>query len=388
MSNFKNQTPKKVYTEALLLFVLNIAIFCGTFLLYFYFKKNQLHMQAVDIPLLKGGFDYTGLDLIVLIKKWTPYIGLAIGTAFSLVLLLLMLIFTKLRRRSSLTGYVLYLVNLILFGSLAFDLLYLEPRSTALFSGIKSFVGVPFGFALLALFLFCSIWFFAKRFIGVGKAVVALFFILNLSGCSFTSAGDILCELVPDADHCTQLTAVQSGDSTDCEKIEGKAFQGQNPPKDKCYLMSAVSTGNYGLCDKIEGGITSYSKEQCLKEVAIAKKDAEQCNKLTDPAMKADCTAQIPQEGDNPLKENEKPSAKVTNINGDVRVIKEDGRVIPLTKDSVLGPNDKISSLDDSSFTIDLFGKGVHCVPPNTLLLMNNELDTLKEGCGVAASIR
>lgn len=388
MSNSKNQTPKRVYTEALVLFVLNIVIFCGIFLLYFYLKKNQLHMQAVDIPLLKGGFDYTGLDLIVLIKKWTPYIGLAIGAAFSLVLLILMLIFTKLRRRSNVTGFILYLVNLVLFGSLAFDLLYLEPRSTALFSGIKYFVGVPFGFALLALFLFCSIWFFAKRFIGVGKAVVALFFILNLSGCSFTSAGDILCELVPDADHCTQLTAVQSGDSSDCEKIEGKAFQGENPPKDKCYLMSAVSTGNYGLCDKIEGGFTSYSKEQCLKEVAISKKDVAQCNKLTDPAMKADCTAQIPQEGDNPLKADEKPVARASNIDGDVRIIKEDGRVIPLTQDSVLGPNDKIATLDDSSLTIDLFGKGVHCVPPNTVLFMSDKLNTLEAACAVGMSIR
>lgn len=384
----KTQTQKKPYAEALALFVLNLVVFCGTFLLVYYLKKNQLHMQAVDIPLLKGGFDHKGLDTIAMIKKWTPLIGAAIGAAFSLILLILMLILTSLRRKSNATSPILYLIVLAGFGYLAYDLLYLEPRNTALFSGIKSFIGVPFGVGLIALLLLCVVWFFAKQLKGAGKVIAPLFFMLALSGCSLSDFLDNGCDFNPNADHCNQLAAVQTGNDSDCEKIKGNGFQGQNPPKDKCYLMSAVNSGDYAKCDKIEGGFNSYSKEQCMKEVAIAKKDMAECKKLKSAGTEVDCEAQIPQEGDNPLPASEKPVAKVSKIDGDVRVIKADGRVIPLTKDSVLGPNDKISTLDDSAYTIDLGEKGVHRVPPNTVIMMNNVPDDLPDGAGVGMSIR
>jgi len=246
---------------------------------------------------------------------------------------------------------------------------------------------VPFGYGLVALLALCVVWFFAKRLRGAGKVIVPLFFVLALSGCNLSDYLDNGCDLNPNADHCNQLPAVQTGDIADCDKIEGKSFQGSNPPKDKCYLMAAVNSGDYATCDKIEGGNLSYSKEQCRTEVAIAKKDLTECKKNAGTAV--NCEAQIPQEGDNPLPASEKAVAKVSKIDGDVRVIKADGRVIPLTKDSVLGPNDKISTLDDSSYTIDIFGKGVHPVPPNTMILMTNVGDPMPEGgMSVGASIR
>jgi len=389
VSKTESQKPKKVYLEALILFAVNMVVFCGAFLLAFYMMKNKLHMQAVDVPLIKSGFDYNGLDTIVLIKKWTPLIGVGIGAAFSILLLLLMLIFTKLRRKSNLVSVILNLIVLIIFGLLAFDLVYLEPRFTGIGSAVKSFIGVPMGIAMIALTVLCVILFALKGFLKFGKVAVVLFFVSNITGCNLSSSSDIACELNPDSDHCHQFIAVQSGNSGVCEKIEGKSFEGQNPPKDKCYLMVAVNKGDYGICDKIQGGFNSYSKDQCLMEVAVVKKDSEKCKSLQDQGMATECASKIPQEGDNPLKPNEKAVAKTTNINGDVRVIKEDGRVIPLTRDSVLGPNDKIASMEEgSSFTIEIYGKGTYCVPQNTMLLMNSEMELLENACAAAPGIR
>lgn len=384
-----SQKPNKLFMEAFILFLLNLLIFCGAFILSFYLMKNKLHPQAVDVPLIKSGFDYKGLDNIILIKKWTPFIGIAIGTLFSSIIFILMLIFTKLRRKSNIVSLIIYFFIMTLFGFLAFDLVYLEPRYTAIGSAIKSFVGVPFGIAIIAATLNFIIWFLVKSFATAGKAIVVLFCMASLAGCSLGFSSDIACDFNPDSDHCYQFSAVQSGDPEICEKIEGESFKGQNPPKDKCFLMTAVNLGKYEICDQIEGGLNSYSKEQCVMNVAVAKKDIEQCKKLTSEDLKIECAEKIPQEGDNPLKENEKPVAKATNINGDIRVIKEDGRIIPLTKDSVLGPKDKISSLEEgSTFTLEIYGVGTYCVPQNTMIAMDKEYVGLENGCQAVSSIR
>ncbi len=106
--------------------------------------------------------------------------------------------------------------------------------------------------------------------------LLALPVLLLLSGC----LGDImavLCAGFPfgDEDHCFQTAAVQESEPDTCEKIEGKGFTGQNPPKDKCYLQIAVNTCDAAVCDKIEGGITSYSPEECQRDVAQAIKDGK-----------------------------------------------------------------------------------------------------------------
>ncbi len=379
---------KKLFGEAFLYFVTTLFLFCGVFFVSFTLLKNNLYLKSVDIPLIKSGFDANGLNMVLLIKKKALLIGGIIGVVFSLFLLFLMLIFTTFRRKSYYANMILFSIILVLFGFLAFDLVYLEPRFTALGSSIKSFIGVPFGISLLSLALLFGFW-FSIRLISKGRKVMLLLLILfSFSSCSLSSFLDSACDLNPDSDHCYQQMAVQSGNANTCEKIKGESFEGQNPPKDKCYLMSAVSQGDYNLCGKIKGGLVSYSKDQCLLEVAIGKKDPEGCQKLPSEEMKSDCISRIPTIGDNPLGKDETPVASVSKIAGDVRVIKADGRVIPLTKDSVLGPNDRISSMEEGTFIIDLPGKGTFCVPQNTMLIMNSEMELLDNACAAVTSIR
>jgi hypothetical protein len=152
-------------------------------------------------------------------------------------------------------------------------------------------------------------------------------------------------------------------------------------------LSVAANTGNYDTCKKIEGGFTSYTEEECEKEVAIATQDKAKCEALNQSGQALDCAALIPAEGDNPLKSGEAAVAKVFQVKGDVRIIKADGRVIPVTKDSVLGPGDTISALEQSSFMIDMDGKKSFCIPQNTMISMNDK-NQLDNACAAATGVR
>lgn len=100
-----------------------------------------------------------------------------------------------------------------------------------------------------------------------------------LSGC-LGELMAVLCDVVPDADHCFQTAAVQSGQDEECEKIKGEGFTGSNPPRDKCYLMIAQNTGDYEACKNIRGGPMSYTQEECIIEAAVKNEDPEGCRKL------------------------------------------------------------------------------------------------------------
>lgn len=103
---------------------------------------------------------------------------------------------------------------------------------------------------------------------------------LPLSGCLGDLMG-VVCDFLPDADHCNQSAAVQNGDPYGCEKIKGKGFKGSNPPRDKCYLMIAENTGDFEACDFIRGGPLSYTKEQCVTGTAVKHEDPEGCRNLS-----------------------------------------------------------------------------------------------------------
>ena len=74
---------------------------------------------------------------------------------------------------------------------------------------------------------------------------------------------------------------MQENDPEGCAKIEGKDFEGSNPPRDKCYLKIALNTGDLSVCDNIEGGMFSYTKEECYSETAVKFVDPSGCLKLT-----------------------------------------------------------------------------------------------------------
>nr|HPO05949.1 hypothetical protein [Candidatus Gracilibacteria bacterium] len=120
-------------------------------------------------------------------------------------------------------------------------------------------------------------------------------FLLSFSGCLGPLIG-MVCDLVPDSDHCYQAAAGQSGDESKCEKIKGEKFKdlGSNPPRDKCYLQIAENTGNYSACNKIKGGAMSYTIEECLLSTALKQNDAGGCKKLDAyPSEQETCRSQL-----------------------------------------------------------------------------------------------
>jgi hypothetical protein len=114
---------------------------------------------------------------------------------------------------------------------------------------------------------------------------------LLLTGC-LGELMAVICDFVPDADHCYQTAAVQAGQVEECEKIKGEGFKGSNPPRDKCYLMIAENTGDYSACDQIRGGPMSYSREECILGAAEKHEDPEGCRKLSG-SMFAECKAAV-----------------------------------------------------------------------------------------------
>ncbi|MFA6038638.1 MAG: hypothetical protein WCV62_01920 [Candidatus Peribacteraceae bacterium] len=114
---------------------------------------------------------------------------------------------------------------------------------------------------------------------------------LALTGC-IGELMAVVCDFVPDGDHCYQSAAVQQGRVEECEKIEGEGFKGSNPPRDKCYLMIAENTGDYGACDQIRGGPLSYTREECIMGAAVKNEDPAGCKKLSGSAFRQ-CKEQV-----------------------------------------------------------------------------------------------
>jgi hypothetical protein len=116
--------------------------------------------------------------------------------------------------------------------------------------------------------------------------------VLFSSGCGLGDIISLSCEFMSEPDHCYQAAAVQDANPEECAKITGQGFVGQNPPRDKCYLMIAENTGDYEVCKEIQGGLTSYTPEECVTNIAVKNVDPEGCKNLTGPAMEA-CTESV-----------------------------------------------------------------------------------------------
>ena len=116
---------------------------------------------------------------------------------------------------------------------------------------------------------------------------------LLLSGC----VGDwmtVVCDVMPDSDHCFQGAGAQEGDTSQCDKIKGDKFKdgGSNPPRDKCYLMIAENTGNFEACKQIKGGLFSYTQDECILNAAIKNENPSGC-KLLFGSSAAECRSQL-----------------------------------------------------------------------------------------------
>ncbi|MFH0891683.1 MAG: hypothetical protein V1867_02790 [Candidatus Falkowbacteria bacterium] len=179
------------------------------------------------------------------------------------------------------------------------ELVYNEPRYTDIGRAIITFVGGPALITAGTILVFSALWFVISLIIkfrrGFGKKAAGLSLLIVLpfvlGGCVGELLG-VVCDFIPDADHCWQGAAVQEGDPYGCEKIEGKGFSGSNPPKDKCYLQVAENTGDLSACDRIEGGPMSYTREECILGAAVKFADPAGCAKLTG-ADKNECVSRV-----------------------------------------------------------------------------------------------
>ncbi len=126
------------------------------------------------------------------------------------------------------------------------------------------------------------------------SSIIMILLLAGLTGCDLIGGMvEFGCLFSSDSSHCYQSAAVQQSNPDLCEKIEGKGFSGgSNPPRDKCYLMIAQNTGDYEICSKIKGGPASYTKEECVTEIAGEKVDPKGCTYLSGTA-KENCLSSL-----------------------------------------------------------------------------------------------
>lgn len=93
-------------------------------------------------------------------------------------------------------------------------------------------------------------------------------------GCNFVSGKT--------QDHCYQDAAVRKADPDLCANIKAEDFtELQGPaPRDKCYLRIAEKTGNADVCEDIVGGTISYSQQECMYLAAMQSGDISICNRI------------------------------------------------------------------------------------------------------------
>jgi len=231
--------------------------------------------------------------ILEIFKKWSPYVGIVFGL-LSMILMYLLWLFglRKIKIGFSIALIIAY-IPWIIFG---YELVYKEPRYTEIATAIIIFLGKPMlyasafmgGLGVLLLIIKAAN---KAPFINAAKVILVVSMTQLLTGC----LGDLMtvvCDFVPEADHCFQGAAVQNADPYGCEKVTGEGFKGSNPPRDKCYLMIAENTGNYDVCEYIKGGPMSYTKDDCIFAAAIKNEDPAGCKKLTGMAFE-NCKSDI-----------------------------------------------------------------------------------------------
>ncbi|HTM67865.1 MAG TPA: hypothetical protein VL426_01060 [Candidatus Binatia bacterium] len=83
-------------------------------------------------------------------------------------------------------------------------------------------------------------------------------------------------------DECIKGVAVFLSRPSLCERVTGRDFKFENPPKAQCYEDIAVATNDIALCQKLEqGGFVSATPTTCLARVADKWKNAAACVAIT-----------------------------------------------------------------------------------------------------------
>jgi hypothetical protein len=195
---------------------------------------------------------------------------------------------------------ILFAISILPWFIFFWVLVYKEPRFTDIARAIITFLGGP-GFITTGFMLSLSLlWLiiiiitkFGRRLLNKKTALSSLLFALPflLTGC-VGELMEVVCDFLPDADHCYQGAASQQSEAEKCEKIKGEGFVGSNPPKDKCYLMIAQNTGDLSACDSIKGGPLSYTKEECILGASIKHQNASGC-KMLSGADRNECVAKV-----------------------------------------------------------------------------------------------
>ena len=248
--------------------------------------------------------DVTSSQLLQIFNTYGVYVGLGLGFLSLLVGYILIGIkkLFRLSKFSVVSPIILALTYLpwYFFGTE----LAKEPRYTDIARLVLDFLVGPIrnasvfmlylsGFWLLLIILVMLIKKFKPGKSAIKLAMLVLVTPLFMTGC-LAQTENIICQILPDSDHCYQASAEQSGDSSDCDKIKGEKFKdiGSNPPRDKCYLGIAENNGDLDVCKKIKGGMMSYTQEECFLNVAIKFENPAGC-KLLSGSDKAKCRQEL-----------------------------------------------------------------------------------------------
>jgi len=83
-------------------------------------------------------------------------------------------------------------------------------------------------------------------------------------------------------DECIKSVAVFLSQPALCDKITGRDFKYENPPKAQCISDIAKATNDIALCAKLEGGgLISATETTCLAWVAREHGNAAACAQMT-----------------------------------------------------------------------------------------------------------
>ncbi len=234
--------------------------------------------------------------------------GMYFGWVFALLSLVIMYVLYLIKKivrlgKFQITNPIILIASLLPWYFFAKQLLFHEKRYTDIARGIITYVGLPLLWVVYIVAGIALVWFVVlaivkllKRKDLANKAALVLFVVFApfvLTGC----VGDLqamLCDFLPDSDHCFQGAAVQEGDADGCEKVSGEKFKdvGSNPPRDKCYLQIAENTGDLEACKKIKGGPMSYDKDECILSTSLAYENPAGC-KLLSGANKTKCLSEF-----------------------------------------------------------------------------------------------
>jgi len=307
----------------------------------YYFNFNAIQRIA----------DVSSAQLLDIFNKYGVYGGLLLGF-ISMILAYFLLGIKKLFRLSKfdiVNPIILVLVFLpwYFFG----NELAKEPRYSDIGRLVLDILVEPIQNASIFMLCLAALWLvlvivfkLIKKFRPSKHSlkVAALLIVVSFSttGC-VSEIEKVICEFLPDSDHCFQAAGGQGDNPDECSKIKGEKFKdlGSNPPKDKCYLLIAENSGDLNVCKQMKGGMMSYSPEDCYLSVALKFENPAGCKMLSGES-RTQCREQLGAKIE---------AADVIAVDNQIEVIKQalkDGSDVELAK-QLKGLEDRRTDLID-----------------------------------------